>query len=386
MIKSIVFVITTRGTGKGGHFYSLATTAKALQIKYDVHIINIGCQLSPVIEGSGVPCTYIKSNFHDQLFVTYRLVKAIKKINPDIIHAFDYISYLLVFGAAKKCKLQLALTKCGGPTRKNYPYTNNLIVYTKEDFVYYQSVSNAAETQIALISNRVTPFQIDYNRVSALRTLLKLQDKRVILRIGRIGSYIATAKQCINMVRAFHEIDDRFVLVFVGFVDNQKSYEKLKEETSEDSFIHFVTDKQYTLNSKELLDVGEIVVGTGRSFMEACYLGKKVMAPNQGQKYPVLVTPDNFDKVFYFNFSERYSETSSKSASDLLASITNCLIDTHHWFQLYFSSEQIESLYTSFYNHLKPVNYGRISNDIRWKRLYFWLSNIKWLRTICGKR
>lgn len=364
MIKSIFFVINTF-SGLGGHYYSLVTTATALSRKYNVHIVNLGERVSPVIEKSGLPYTHVFSNFRNQLSVTRNLIQIISGIRPDVIHAFDQTSYMLSFHAAWIKKIPLVVTKCGGPTNPKYPYSNNLIVYTKEDLTFFNSRYTSDQNQVVLIPNRVIPFGQDTERISSLQNKLHLEQKRVVLRIGRIDPfYYETSKQCINLIKELHNLDDSFVLLFVGNIVDRQTMQNMLHDAQGCDFIHFVTDRDYTLNAKELIDIAEIVVGTGRGFMEACSRGKKMMAPNVGQAFPILVDQENFDKVFYYNFSERYHEDKETKIDDILVKLNTVTPDSSIWFERYFSYKKIEPLYTAFYASLKPTRYLKIFTSI----------------------
>lgn len=383
MVNKIVFFISARSTGDGGHFYSLVTTARALQDRYNVHIITIG-KHSPVIEEAGLPCSFIPSSFHDHLSVTIKMVKLLRRLNPDVIHFFDYSSYLMGIFAIYICRIPVALTKCGGPINKNFPYVNNLIVYTKEDYNYFLSVISEKETQLALIPNRVLPFSQDERRIESLKKEFYLEGRRVILRIGRFGGYLCTAIQCIKMVKALHELDDRFVLVLIG-VNNEENVEKLRLEAGGVDYIHIVTDDKYTLNAKALIDVAEIVVGTGRGFMEACFMDKLIMAPNKGQNFPELISEDNFQNIFYYNFSERYTNNKKIMTEVLLNKINNNKLHSRKWFDEYFSFERINPLYTEFYANLRSTNHNKLIWNNCWKSIRFGLSNVNWLKRLFKK-
>lgn len=360
MVKSIVFVINTF-SGLGGHYYSLVTTATALRDKYKVHIINLGEKSSPVIESTDIPYTHVYSNFRNQLSVTRKIVHIVKQQQAAVIHAFDQVSYMLSFHAAWRTKTPLVATKCGGPVKTNYPYINNLVVFTREDQQFFNTRINSSETQVALIPNRVIPFEQDTKRIASLRDELNLNGRRVILRIGRVDPfYYETAKQCINFTKALHKFDSSFVLVLIGNIVDTKTMEQMLHDAAGCDYIHFVTDRKYTLNAKELIDVAEIVVGTGRSFMEACSKGKKMMAPNIGNEYPVLVTSENFDDIFYYNFSERYKEKNNSNINEILNKLNDEELNSFRWFEHFFSYSMIEPLYSAFYSTLKPTRYCKI--------------------------
>ena len=368
MIKSIIFVITSMEAGTGGHFYSLSTTAKILQSKFNVYIVQLGKTLSPVIKHSGINYSHLYTNFINQKEVTTELTDICKQVKPDIIHAFDWRSYILCFDAARRLNLHLALTKCGGPVRRDYPEVNNLVVFTKEDLDFYQTKVNLSKTQLVFIPNRVQPFVCDQQRMSLLNSVLNLNGRRVILRIGRISSaYYETIVQSINMARDLHKYDQTFSLVLIGNIESELLFKQIMNDIADCDFIHVVSDKTFTLNAKTLINIAEIVVGTGRGFMEACCMNKIMMAPNKGQRYPVLVTHDNFNDIFYYNFSERYGSQDNLTAIELLKRINEYQDDSSLWFDQYFSTSPLESLYSSFYDNLKPTLYNNLLWSVRWK-------------------
>jgi len=360
MIKSIVFVINTYGD-LGGHYYSLITTAEELHKKYNIHIVNIGKTISPVIEQSKIPHTFLFSNYHDVISVTIRLLKIFKQKKADVVHAFDRVSYLYSLYASWIKRIPLVVTKCGGPIIKLFPFVSNIVVFTKEDYYFFSSKSNSYETSISFVPNRVAHFHQDIKRIEQLKNNLNINKSRVILRIGRIDtSYQMTAFQCIRLAKSFHKIDSSFVLLIIGNVANQEVFKQITEYAEGCDYIHIVTDRYFTINAKELIDIAEIVVGTGRNFMEACSMGKTMMAPNKDEELPVLVTSDNFDDIFNYNFSERYQDKNNISTTNLLNEINGYREDTKRWYDKFFSSKMIESSYSDFYNNLKPTSYIKI--------------------------
>jgi glycosyltransferase involved in cell wall biosynthesis len=72
-----------------------------------------------------------------------------------------------------------------------------------------------------------------------------------------------------------------------------------------DDTIRVVTEDEYTINASTLVDLADVVVGTGRGLMEAASMAKVLMVPVAGNAYPVLVTPDVFERLYDYNFSVR---------------------------------------------------------------------------------
>ncbi|MBO7636563.1 MAG: hypothetical protein J6S89_08285 [Paludibacteraceae bacterium] len=375
-MKSILFVINTF-SDIGGHYYSLVTTATALSMQYRVYIVNVGEKPAPIISNTDIPHSYVYSDLKNQGSVTRQITRIVKSQHAEVIHAFDQVSYFLSFFTAWRCGIPLVATKCGGPVSPNYPYINNIVVFTKEDQTFFNSKLNCNESQIALIPNRVIPFQQDKDRIDSLRKVCNIEDKRVILRIGRIDPfYYETSKQSINLAKALHELDPSFVLLIVGNVVDNETLGKMRQDAYGCDFIYFVTDRKFTLDAKQLIDIAEIVVGTGRGFMEACSLGKTMMAPNKGNLYPTMMTDDIFDEVFYYNFSERYKGR-DYSPTEIIEMINHSKGESLSWFDHYFSSSKIEPLYSSFYDNLKPTKYYKIFKDIVKPLLSGWYHTIK---------
>src|SRR5690606_10689641 len=58
-------------------------------------------------------------------------------------------------------------------------------------------------------------------------------------------------------------------------------------------------------NASELLEQADVVVGTGRGYMEGMSYGKVMFFPVAGESLPCFTTRENYDTAFYHNFSTR---------------------------------------------------------------------------------
>src|SRR5690606_20822663 len=87
----------------------------------------------------------------------------------------------------------------------------------------------------------------------------------------------------------------------------------------------FACDDRFSTNARRLLGCADLVVGTGRSFMEGAMVGKVALAPNQASDLPLLATPDSIEDLFSMNFSERSNigADDKKTIEDLLELISN---------------------------------------------------------------
>ena len=57
--------------------------------------------------------------------------------------------------------------------------------------------------------------------------------------------------------------------------------------------------------ASELIGLADAVVGTGRTLVEAALCKKVLFVPIAGAELPTLVTPENWQQLAFYNFSER---------------------------------------------------------------------------------
>src|SRR5690606_27072648 len=115
----------------------------------------------------------------------------------------------------------------------------------------------------------------------------------VILRICRISRmYQRSLFQSINLFDFIQTQDNNTVLIILGNIQDQQVYNQLVESKRKNIFI--VTDEKYTSNAKEMIDIADWVVGTGRGFMEASSKGKILFTVSNYSDLPTLITPNNF--------------------------------------------------------------------------------------------
>lgn len=380
--KRLLFIVTTY-QGTGGHYYSLCTTAKMLCSCYDVTILNIGERLSPVVEKSGLQYKFSYFNFRNYHSIWRVIYNFIIENDIEIVHCFDVTAYLAAIVPAYKTIIPVVLTKCGGnvPGRFSYPKIDNIILYTREDESYFKIHAKYKNTHTYFIPNRVSLFECNQNRINALIGEYKLSGKRIIMRIGRISHYYEkTAIQTINLVRDLHQIDKRFVLLLIGNAPEQDALNRIKGVISDKEYIFLITNSRFTLDAKELLDAAECVVGTGRSFMEACHRNKKMLAPCKNTNYPILVTDDNFEDVFAHNFSERYVNRAGEQPLDYLIENLNKEANSRKWFEMYFSIDEVKEKYISLYSSIQPskLHMGSLVFPV-FRSI---ISSFKWLKNL----
>lgn len=354
---TIVYLITTVGHGKGGHFHSLNTIANAVGSIENVHVVNIGFKPSDVLDKVNYEYSFVGFNGYNFLSTYSKIKKLIKQLQPDAIHAFDVESFAfsrLFSGSRKQASF---LNKCGGPNPKKYfPIANQLVLFSKENQAYFQSNTRYMHTNLTLIPNRVKSVHIDDSRVELFyKTYGKTELS--LLRIARIGKhYYKSISQAINLVDWLKSKGLNIRLIVIGTIQSEDIYKSIlrdiKSKQLEDDVIIDTSDS-FTHNASELLDVGDIIIGTGRNFMEASSLNKMLLVPYKDSDYPLLVTNANFDAIFSTNFSPR-TQVAHFNEDNNLESIYKYLKTKNHiasqpWFESYFNVKKGAEVYKNLY-------------------------------------
>ncbi|AKB43113.1 hypothetical protein MSVAZ_0844 [Methanosarcina vacuolata Z-761] len=224
---------------------------------------------------------------------------------PDVIHSFDEDAFFFGSLLSFVYKKPYIHTKCGGANpRIALPKVNNLILYSQENFKYYQSSRRFKKANIQYIPNRVGTINQNFYKINNLKSSIGSDSSKIFLIISRIDeSKKNDILQTINLVKRLNIEGVKAKLIIVGVIQDEKTGEEIK--TTVDSNIYLFTDDEYAINASQLIDVADFVVGGGRSFMEAASRGKIMLCPLKNSKYPLLITEKNFDKAFNQNFSSR---------------------------------------------------------------------------------
>tara|TARA_R110000851_G_scaffold185800_1_gene335059 strand:+ start:297 stop:1484 length:1188 start_codon:yes stop_codon:yes gene_type:complete len=308
MVVFIIGCFSVINTGNGGHYYSLLHLAKELPMEYKIIVI-----------GDFFPNAYKKESNIDFINVSVNEVDTFKPKEylqlhiPSIVHAYDSNSAIFANKIAAEFKVPLVVTKPGGSALKVYaPVYKNMVVFHGED---YDSLNNrifAKPKKLALIANRVA---------TPLKTA---QDKRLnpfescnsscikIIRIARIGK--AYKKSILQSIELHNQIKKRFTdrnvfLAIVGHVEDEQVFIDIKKIIQDTASIELFVTPDYCIEASQLIPYSDVVVGTGRSFMEGMSYGKFVFFPVKGSSIPCFTTEESYDKAFYKNFSPRLSTT-----------------------------------------------------------------------------
>lgn len=361
----IISNINTKNKGNGGHYYSLISTANAMNKSIDITILNIGTHKSMALENSNIIVKNIisKKKNVNNLFSLLKLANEFF-INEsfDIIHAFDDLAYFYGRIISFKLKIPIILTKCGGPNPKvYYPFSKDLVVYSEENMSYFRSNKKYRKSNIHLIPNRINSVPQDIDRVNKLVKKYNLDSyEYVLLRIARIGTAYKKSIQQIIEVKKQLSKDISAAVLIIGSVENEKVFNEINKSNIPDLFIE--TDDVFTKKASELITVGDIILGTGRSFMEASVNNKLMLAPISNSDYPVIVDKENFNFFSAYNFSPRAElnffckRKESAKMNKLLKNrddLNNFIKEHNYLFKSNFQLDYVSDKYIDLYKNLK---------------------------------
>lgn len=197
-----------------------------------------------------------------------------------------------------------------------------------------------------LIPNRISKFKSDYYRIKDLNKNLIKQNKPksfTFLRITRIGNYyMASTHMLIKLVKDLKESGLDCNCIIIGTIESQEAFELLQSKINDD--ITLITSDYFSNNAKELIDISDCVLGSGRSLMEAACKGKPLLTPTINGLS--LLREDNFEEAFSYNFSERINLKGYEYAKEL--SIIKRIIQNEVTYQK--SSEFSLKVFQKYFN------------------------------------
>lgn len=302
--SKICFIIATQGHGRGGHFWDLKTIVEALREHMECTVINIGPCSSPVIDS--IPVTVHNISFNG-LNIVSAISQCIAIINDDgieVLNLFDTRIYCILDIASRITRCPLVLTKCGGPNPgRFYPVTDNLIVFSEENQVYFLSHPNYAKSQICFLPNRVARPASDPVRIEKLLARLDPR-KKTFLMISRFCEhYKKNMVQAVNLIQHLNAEGKECQLLIVGTPEVPRVVDEIRLYC--DDGVIMVNEDEFTMEASELIDVADFVIAAGRGFMEAASRGKPLLTALSDSRFPVLITEETFPSAFATNFSPR---------------------------------------------------------------------------------
>lgn len=318
----LYLVVSSDKSAKGGHFRSLTEVAGNIELAgHKINILNFGKSPSPVLKGSFSKSvlSFIGCGLFTFPIALARILYYCRKVKPDIIHAFDFTSVFL----AKLLKLLFGIpylyNKCGGPNYKYMSYSDNIILFSRENYEYYKSNSYFRGANLWLVPNRARAVEQKYDLIQELTN--ELPNKGItIIRINRFSKYyLKTLFQTVELAAFLENKGIPGNVIILGTIQETEAHQLVEEYIKKLNVtnILLITEDKFTSNAACIIDVADFVVGTGRGFMEAALLGKIMLAPAIDNEMPVMVTTAVFEEVAYYNFSERFQLSNTLKEENL---------------------------------------------------------------------
>lgn len=360
----ILYIIYASRDGRGGHYHSLYETARKVMENEDVTVVSVGVSPSPILKS--LKKNYLHLPASSLLSAVKVFLDTVKKIQPDVIHAFDTPSYFIGRIASFFTKTPILLTKCGGPNPARYfPYCKSMILYSAENKKYFKEKEKFRNSNIYLIPNRVSLTSNNQDSIRINKLKKYLSDGSIsILRVARFTpAYRKSMLQAINLTLSLLEKGHNVKLFIIGVVQDEEVYHEIIKYKSDN--IIFLVEDEFTINASEVINFADIVLGTGRSFMEAALLGKTMLVPCENLDLPVLVKEENIDYFFSKNFSPRI--TSNMTSQDSFKEIERVILKKSFknnnilkFANENFSSELIYKKHIDIYRGLIPEKFKPI--------------------------
>lgn len=303
----VLFVITSRGKGTGGHHFSLRDLTARLRAHADVHIATVAIRFPPSL--ADVPdVTFIPWSPYRLPGVLADLLALVRRFRPTHLHSYDPSALHLTRVLSLWTRLPLIHTQCGGPTpRRNVPRAPDVVLFSEENRSGLAAHPRMADCRLHLIASRVNPVALDPARALALRRHIGWQPgDRVVLRINRlVHEYRPAMDQALALGALWRDTGARVHVVLLGSVGDEDLVRELESLAGRTPDVHVVTAPEFTTQAAALLGAADAVVGTGRGLMEAAFAGRVVFAPVAGHALPALLAPDTVDALAHANFSPR---------------------------------------------------------------------------------
>lgn len=296
----VIFFISVLGHGRGGHFHSLNHISLELGTAAKIGIVTIGPGRSEILEQNPFFIGHAHFNGYNLVSLAVKLDGWIRRINPDVLHCFDDKAYNLIKFLGLGAKRKIVLNKCGGPNPLTYPKVENLILFSKENEVWFTSNPKFNRTKKYLIPNRVRPISV-YTDYPIVKT-----DAFTFVRITRIGSFHRESliKSILLIEQISSRVSAQVQLIIIGAIQDENVFLEI-QELSIGKPVTFMTDDQYTVEASKMLCLADAVIATGRGVMEAASLGIPVLVPVANSDVPILAHKQNIDRLFETNFSSR---------------------------------------------------------------------------------
>lgn len=347
----ISFLIGTQGHGRGGHFRDVVVIARALSRQFDVQIVNLG-KRSPVLDSSEVR---VINCYPTRLGAVFSALRS-----SDFIFAIDVRVAFIAYQTALITGSKLVHIKPGGVNDDFWQRDlQNVIVFSKENYDFIKS--GGAQT-VALIPDRVEVPKTNHVLLKELRR--NYEKHKVILYVSRITNhYASNLRKVVRLAVTLEELGGKDIkVVIIGQVESESLLTDLLNLAPKN--LDIITDTKYTENAASVLCLGDLVIGNGRTVMEAASLGIPLLVNSTNSNTPIVLTAENFEDFSNYNFSPRAASRSHGTPERIIKLLGDNAIyqtlsqSTHKLYEANFSIANLVPKYVSFMGECRPESWS----------------------------
>lgn len=283
----------------GGHYYSLNEISKVLDADHKILVIGdsipIALQQNPNVVFKGAA-----------LRAPWKVDVKEYRSSAQLVHSYDPPANVLASILSSRWRIPHVATKPGGPAWPKFdPINNNVVVFQESDKDEFIRRVDDPRLNLEVIPQRVSrPSAAIHNLPNPFLQAPNHHGIK-ILTIARIGSYYESKiRGAIALARAFNTIAPTTIVV-IGTISEPSLADAIMENLAEDKIGVLLTEPRYADNASRYIQFSDVVVGTGRSFVEGLALEKCMFCPISGSNLPTLITNENYEIALRHNFTNR---------------------------------------------------------------------------------
>ncbi|WP_439881743.1 hypothetical protein ACSX1A_01025 [Pontibacter sp. MBLB2868] len=345
-MMTVFYLISNRqqhNSGRGGSYFSSASVAKVMSENLKVYYFNIGDHDSPVAkEILGNKYINLKMGGLNNFYSIFKYIYMTFKYRPDVVHIYDLVVVFFAYFSQLFSSSKIVLTQPGGANRAvPSKYTpKNVITCSVENFNFYKELKECKH--VVNISNRVIPFSTNEKSVGKLKELINYKPTDlIVMKVGRLDNYYGLGIQ--QAYDFYKELKENHVSVKLIYLGHHENGFMPNPEALCDPDVFFVQDQHFTKDAKTVIDIANYIVANGRSAMEACFLGKRLLVPSKKHGL-ISINRENYIEAINYNFSERIVVNDSESIS-----CTESSFFYKSLFEDYFNIKNASKKYEQFY-------------------------------------
>lgn len=346
-MKRIAIVISSfkgGNTGRGGHYQSALTLAEILNPVAPTIIINIGDFSAPALEGCPMKSFFVDAESPTDFRCLRKLRRILLENSVDVLHGFDRKSVSILKMLSLLYRYPTVFTLAGGPSSvKSFPKVNEFILFTKKHYSDALALKKFASTRLHWIPNRVKPLQVNEARQKGTvfdqpKNMVRLV---TINRLCRTKQY--QIEQSLALLDELIKAGCDVHLYVIGH--DEKDMDATVYSRLEHPECTVLTDATYTKRASDWIPFCDIVIGMGRTVMEAAAYGKPILVSPAHSSIPILLDHHNFESFFEENFTNRSQFVSTKKESlDLIIDL--CVSEAFRHDQARFSSRMFNQWFS----------------------------------------